>query len=187
MCSTSGEEIAVTATTGIAIAARHHNPQTLIRDAEAAMHRAKNARGRYELYDNEMHERNIGRLRTENALRRAHRSRELYLAYQPLIALSTGEIAGYEGLLRWNHAEWGPVAPIEFIPIAEESGLIIPIGRQVLRDASDQLVQWRDQHRPALPVAVNISSRQLFDDALPEFIAETLARAEISPSCSPSN
>jgi diguanylate cyclase (GGDEF)-like protein/PAS domain S-box-containing protein len=179
-----GEEIAISATAGIAIAGPEHTSEALIRDAEAAMHRAKErSRGRYELFDREMHARNVGRLRTENALRRAHDSRELYLAYQPLVTLATGETESYEALLRWEHPQWGQVSPVEFIPIAEESGLIIPIGRRVIADACAQLARWQaDDELQPKPVAVNVSSRQLYDDALAYYIRQTLEETLLDPS-----
>ena len=159
------EEISITATAGIAIATPEHSAEALIRDSEAAMHRAKEgARGRYELFDSEMHERNIGRLRIESALRRAHKAGDLYLAYQPLVSLATGEIESFEALLRWEHPDWGPISPVEFIPIA---------------DTCDQLAGWQTQHRKARSVAVNVSSRQLYDDVLPRFIRDTLARDDV--------
>ena len=177
----AGEEITITATVGIALAAHNHTAHTLLRDAEAAMHRAKErSRGGYELFDPEIHARNIGRLRSENALRRAIGTDQLSVVYQPVIDMRTGAIDTVEALLRWQHPDRGAVSPVEFIPIAEESGMIIPIGRQVLAESTRQLAAWRSEGHQ-VRVSVNISARQLHDDELIELIAATLQISGVPP------
>ena len=177
----AGEEITINATVGIAVAGDNDSAHILLRDAEAAMHRAKErSRGGYELFDPEIHARNIGRLRSENALRRAIGTDQLSLVYQPVINMRTGAIDSVEALLRWQHPERGAVSPLEFIPIAEESGMIIPIGRQVLRDSTRQLATWRSEGHQ-ISVSVNISARQLYDDALIELLAATLQSSGVPP------
>ena len=178
----AGEEITVRATLGVALTGRDATARSLLRDAEAAMHRAKErSRGGYELFDPEFHDRNLGRLRTENALRRAIGTDELSVVYQPIVTSGpSATVYGAEALMRWNHPDWGPVSPVEFIPIAEDSGTIIPLGRFVLREATRQLAAWSDEGRPLL-VTVNVSPRQLYDDALPELIGSTVANAGIPP------
>ena len=170
----AGDEITITATVGIAFAGANDDAQSLLRDAEAAMHRAKQrSRGSYELFDTQIRDDNIGRLKTENALRRALGTDQLSLVYQPVIDPHNGAIDSVEALLRWTHPEWGPVSPVEFIPIAEESGMIIALGRDVLGESARQLARWRSAGHE-VRVAVNISAWQVHDDALVELTAATL-------------
>lgn len=170
----ANELVTITGTVGITITGRDQSAESALRDAQAAVHRAKErSPGGYQLFDSEVHERTAGRLRTENALRRAIGSDELSIAYQPVVASRSRRIVGAEALLRWNHPDWGPVSPVEFIPIAEESGVIIPLGRFVLSEGMRQLGRWRAEGR-TVQLGLNISSRQLYDDALVELTAAIL-------------
>jgi diguanylate cyclase (GGDEF)-like protein/PAS domain S-box-containing protein len=151
------------------------DPETLIRDADAAMYRAKDrGRARYEIFDSAMRDSAVDRLDIENALRRSLDRHELRVYYQPIIQLDTGAIAGVEALLRWEHAERGLLLPGEFITIAEETGLIVPIGRWVLNQACRQVQRWMASNTDgaALIVNVNLSGRQL---GHPDLVADVRA------------
>ncbi len=149
----------------------HDTPQDLIRDADAAMYRAKSrGRGRYELFDEDMRHRALVRMRIEAELRRALDRGELVLHYLPAIGLASGRVRAVEALVRWQHPERGLLGAGEFVPIAVETGLIVPITRWVLREALGQIVRWRVLHPQLRPlrVAVNISAADLIR---PDFAA----------------
>ncbi len=168
----------VTASTGIAIGDGTESAETLLRDADLAMRRAKErGRGRYELVDELMRERAVGQLRTENDLRRALDRDELRVHYQPIVSLATGVIGDFEALARWEHPERGLLSPAEFIPMAEESGLVVELGDRVLALACEQAARWRLEH-PQTPVgiSVNVSARQLADHEFPARVASVLER-----------
>jgi diguanylate cyclase (GGDEF)-like protein/PAS domain S-box-containing protein len=177
----------VTASIGIAVADNGDVlPETLIRDADSAMYRAKErGRARYELFDEVMRARAVARLRVENDLRRAIERRELRLEYQPMVSLSDGSIVGVEALVRWQHPERGLVAPGEFIPVAEECGLIEPIGRWVLEEALRQAGQWHGASPDAAPVgiSVNLSARQVAQQDLPAGVERLLHATGVDPGC----
>ena len=180
-----GEELVVSASVGIALADASRTAEELIRDADAAAHRAK-ARGgnRYEVFDQALRARILARLNVENGLRRALAQEELLLHYQPIVSLHTGKPVGFEGLLRWRHPERGMVMPDEFIPVAEESGLIVPVGRFVIERACRQLGRWRaaDPEFGAC-LSVNVSAREL---AAPGFL-ESLRRILADTGTDPGN
>jgi diguanylate cyclase (GGDEF)-like protein/PAS domain S-box-containing protein len=160
-------------------------PETLIRDADAAMYRAKDrGRARWEMFDNAMRASAVDRLDIENALRRALERRELRVFYQPMIDLRTGRIDGVEALLRWEHPERGLLLPGDFITVAEETGLIVPIGTWVLDQACRQVQRWHASNERATPlrVSVNISGRQLGHARLVEDVAAALADTGIDPA-----
>ena len=121
------------------------------------------------------------RLELENDLRRAIERDELHLAYQPLVSLETGQIFGVEALARWTHPERGPLPPNEFIPVAEESGLIVPLGDWVIRTACRQARAWQDEGFE-LQVAVNVSPRQLVESTLVARVADALSEFDVEPS-----
>ncbi len=157
-------EIYVTVSAGLATASGETDGESLIRDADAAMYRAKDkGRARFEVFDAEMRHTAVDRLDVESSLRRAIDRRELRVAYQPKIDLVTGEIVGAEALLRWEHPERGLLAPPEFLQIAEETGLIIPIGTWIVEQACRQAVRWRAEIPELWPLymCVNLSGRQL--------------------------
>jgi diguanylate cyclase (GGDEF)-like protein/PAS domain S-box-containing protein len=186
--SMGGAEHFVTASIGIAVARptgqEPADAELLIRDADAAMYRAKEkGRGRCEVFDAEMRARAVRRLETERELRYALDRDELTLLYQPVIGLGSGEIVGLEALVRWNHPERGLLDPSEFVSIAEDSGLIEPIGRWVQETACRQAIGWHDlrpDQRP-LDVAVNLSARQVAHRDLASSVREILARTGLDP------
>jgi diguanylate cyclase (GGDEF)-like protein len=173
----SGEHF-FTVSTGIALAAtRTDTPASLLGDADAAVYRAKaRGRGRYELFDEAMRTSAMARVRTEAELRRALEQGELEVFYQPVIDLATGRPVSTEALVRWAHPERGMVPPLEFIPIAEESGLIAELGLQVLEHACRQTAAWQQQLDPAIGVSVNVSGRQVGNPMFPAQVAAIAAR-----------
>jgi diguanylate cyclase (GGDEF)-like protein/PAS domain S-box-containing protein len=159
-------------------------PETFIRDADAAMYQAKErGRGRWVVFDNAMRANAVDRLDIENALRRSIERRELRVHYQPVVSIATGHIVGVEALLRWEHPERGLLLPGEFIGIAEETGLIVPIGAWVLEQACRQVHRWEASlpDRPNLSVAVNLSGRQLSHPGLVDDVAAVLGATGVDP------
>jgi diguanylate cyclase (GGDEF)-like protein/PAS domain S-box-containing protein len=178
-------EIVVSTSVGIAFArSSHDRPEALIRDADVAMYRAKEkGRNRLEVFDDEMRARAMVRLDTERALRRALDRRELRVFYQPKIDLVTNLVCGFEALLRWEHPERGLLAPSEFIGLAEETGLIVPIGTWVLSHSCRQMQLWRAVYPEAhdLELSVNLSARQVAQPDLVEVVSEVLADTGLDP------
>ncbi len=177
-------EVFVTATVGIARSlASHQSAEDLFRDADTAMYRAKEAgRGRFEVFDPVMHETAISTLRIEAELRRALERGELEPYFQPVVELRSGRVVGCEALVRWNHPERGVVGPYEFVPIAEETGLIVQVGEVVLRQACERVREWADAGLPPTTVAVNISVNQMLEDGLLETVRAVLEETGVSPS-----
>ena len=166
------EEIAVTASIGIATAAdAGPTADEMLSDADAAMYRAKaQGRARFELYDSKLRARVHERLDLAHDLRRAIADDQLTVHYQPMVSLATGEPTGFEALLRWEHPERGQISPAVFIPIAEETGSILELGRWVLERACSDLAEWGSTDERPMELAVNLSARQLSDQGLPELI-----------------
>jgi diguanylate cyclase (GGDEF)-like protein/PAS domain S-box-containing protein len=182
-----GQEIFTTASIGIALSSTGYNyPEELLRDADTAMYRAKaRGKGRHEVFDKVMHARAISLLQLENDLRRAIEREEFVIHYQPIVKLSTGLISGFEALVRWQHPERGLVSPLEFIPLAEETELIIPISHWVLRESCRRIRQWQLQS-PAmatLSISVNLSGKQFKQSGLVEYIKQTLQETNLAPAC----
>ncbi|HET7446169.1 MAG TPA: EAL domain-containing protein [Solirubrobacterales bacterium] len=186
--SMEGVEHFVSASIGVAVARasdqRTVNAELLIRDADAAMYRAKESgRNRCVLFDEEMRAGAVLRLEVERELRHALDREELALHYQPVVNLRTGAVTGLEALVRWKHPKRGLLDPAEFVSIAEDSGLIEPIGRWVQERACLQALAWHDLRPDARPldVAVNLSARQVAHRDLPATVAEIIARTGMDP------
>ncbi len=181
-----GYEVFATASIGIALSGMGYNRgEDLLRDADTAMHRAKlQGTACYVMFDTAMSGRALAQLRLETELRWAIERQELEVYYQPIISLGTGKITGFEALVRWHHPEQGMISPGAFIPLAEETGLIIPIGQWVLRTACYQLRQWQRQfrHYPPLTMSVNLSGKQFSQANLIEQIAQIIQETEVNPS-----
>ncbi len=178
-------EIFVTASIGIACSDRGGDtPETLVRDADAAMYRAKErGRRRAEFFDERSRARTVEHLSIGTGLHRALERRELELHYQPILELETQRVIGFESLVRWRHPERGLVAPIEFIGLAEETGLIVPLGSWVLETACSQVAAWQadqDGGQP-LTVSANVSPRQLAEPSFPDQISRILRDSGIRP------
>jgi diguanylate cyclase (GGDEF)-like protein/PAS domain S-box-containing protein len=173
-----GHEVFATASVGIARgAARYEHAPDLLRDADIAMYRAKRrGRGHSEIFDASMHAVATLRLRMETELRHALERQELRLHFQPVVSLETRRIAGMEALVRWQHPERGMLLPDEFIPLAEEIGAIVPLGRWVLRSACAEARRWQEQANggPPVAVSVNLSARQFSQADVPALVCEVL-------------
>ncbi len=160
-------------------------PGTLIRDADAAMYRAKErGRARWEVFDNAMRASAVDRLDVENALRRAQERRELRVFYQPIVSLRTGAIEGVEALIRWEHPDRGLLLPGDFIHVAEETGLIVPMGAWVLDQACRQVMRWQAANPSLDPLvlSVNLSGRQLGHPSLVTDVRAIIRDTHINPS-----
>jgi len=159
------------------------DPAALLKNADIAMYLAKDrGKNNFQFYSAQQNAHSFERLALESALRHALGRDEFVLHYQPRVDIPTGRIVGVEALLRWNHPDLPMVLPNQFIPLAEETGLIVPIGRWVLRTACAQSALWRHEGLPALRMAVNLSARQFSDDGLIDDIADALAQAELAPN-----
>lgn len=157
------QEIYLNASIGIAIAShQYQQPEHILRDVDTAMYRAKElGKGRYQVFDANMHQMALVRLHLENDLRGAIARQEFYICYQPIVNLNTQAIFGFESLIRWQHPEKGNISPSQFIPVAEDTGLILPIGLWVLQQACQQLKTWQEQLSiPDLCISVNLSVKQ---------------------------
>ena len=178
-----GAELNVSCSVGIALAPDDSTDlDALMRHADTAMYQAKaGGRNASAFFTAEMTERALQRHRTETALRRAIEAGELRLEYQPRIDARSGRAVGVEGLLRWDSRELGPLSPAVFIPIAEESGLVVPMGAWVIEEACAQIGRWRAQGLPPLNVSINLSAPQLQDPTLLDTLAGSLARHQVPP------
>ncbi len=182
-----GHEVYTSASIGITLSATgYQEPEAILRDADTVMYRAKaNGKARHELFDEAMHARAVALLRTETDLRRAVERDEFRVVYQPILRLPTGEVAGFEALVRWQHPERGLVPPSEFIPVAEETGLIVEIGRRVLFESCRQLREWQERGvvHARLHVSVNLSGKQFAQASLAASVAGALGETGLDPRC----
>ena len=187
-----GKQVFPRASIGICMSDRgllSQDAEELLRNADVAMYMAKrDSKGRYRLFEPAMHERVVERLELRAELQRALQLEQLEVYYQPVVRLGTGADYGVEALLRWHHPTRGLIQPAQFIPLAEETGLIIPIGRWVIEEACLQAVEL--QNRFPLPeqlrISVNLSVKQLQSDSIVDDIRETLESTGLTPphSCS---
>jgi diguanylate cyclase (GGDEF)-like protein len=185
------QEVLATVSIGIAVGeARSEGALGMLRDADIAMFRAKQmGGGRYELFAREMYAQAMARSQLEMDLRRALTRGELTIAYQPIASLATGRITGFEALARWRHPERGMIPPIEFIPLAEETGLIVPLGAWVLAEACREARTWQGLQSGGAPVSVNVnvSTRQLLGDGFADHgfgaeVTRVLAETGLDPA-----
>ncbi|MCZ7384911.1 MAG: EAL domain-containing protein [Candidatus Methanoperedens sp.] len=178
-----GHEIFITTAIGIATFENSYNhPEEMLRDADTAMYRAKsNGKGQFMLFDSSMHADVAIRLKLESDLRHAIENQEFKVLFQPIISSETRKIIGAESLIRWSHPTRGMVSPVEFIPVAEETGLIVPIGEWVLQSVCQQVKSWHDTGNSKIWVSVNFSARQFRDKNLVMLIKQTLAKSSLSP------
>jgi diguanylate cyclase (GGDEF)-like protein/PAS domain S-box-containing protein len=178
----SGEHFFTVSVGGTLAASKDDTPESLLGDADAAMYRAKaRGRGGYELFDEAMRTSLIARVRLETELRHALTHGELEVYYQPVIDLASGRPVSTEALVRWQHPERGLIPPLDFIPIAEETGLIAMLGLQVLETACRQTALWQRDVDPAIGVSVNVSGRQVLNPLFPEQVAAAAAHSGLRP------
>ncbi len=180
-----GHDVVIGTSIGIVTNVPKHTPADMIRDADAALYRAKaKGRGRYEVFDETMNEQALERLELEADLRAALERGEFLVYYQPKITLASGRVEGMEALVRWQHPRLGLISPAAFIPLAEETGLIRPLGQWVLEEACRQTKRWLDQN-PGLRLvtSVNLSARQFQQPTLVEDVAAALRRSGVAPGC----
>jgi diguanylate cyclase (GGDEF)-like protein/PAS domain S-box-containing protein len=179
-----GRSLVATASIGLALSEVHSDPDGLMRDADTAMYHAKtNGKAGYAIFNRAMSAKVLERLDLEGDLRVALEKNELHLAYQPICALSSNRITGIEALIRWQHPTRGLIPPLTFIPIAEESGLIIPLGEWVLRTACTAAAEWvaKGDVDEVFAINVNVSSRQLLEANFVERVMNTLSETHLNP------
>jgi diguanylate cyclase (GGDEF)-like protein len=181
----ANHEAITTASIGVAISSvNYKEAEDIIRDADTAMYRAKESgKARYEIFNTAMHTRAVTLLRLETDLRRAIENDELRVYYQPIVSVASGQLHGFEALVRWHHPDRGIVSPDDFIPLAEETGLILPLGLTVFREACRQLRAWhqRSLSDRDLIISVNLSAKQLIEPDLSERITEVLHESQLKP------
>ncbi len=183
----SGQNIYASASIGIVFGSdEYDSPDDLVRDADLAMYRAKvKGKGRFELFDPKLHTGAVSLLQVEIDLRDAIEKQEFVLHYQPIVSLDSGTTVGFEALVRWNHPQRGLIPPNDFIPVAEETGLILQIGQWVLNEACRQMREWQIRFPMAdtLVVSVNLSARQLERKDLVEQVKQILTNTGLNPRC----
>ena len=182
-----GRELFVSSSIGISVGnARTRTPEGLLKEADTAMYRVKAEGGAFfRMFDPAMYERNKGHIELEGDLRRALETshEQLHVLYQPMASISTGEIVGMEAMLRWDHPDQGRLAPAAFVPMAEETGLIVPLGRWALEEACRRAREWQERYPGAVPLtmAVNLSARQLRYTELVREVDDILRRTALDP------
>ena len=181
----SSQEVFVTASIGIALSSTGYSrPQDVLRDADTAMYRAKAlGKARFQIFDSAMHLGAVKLLQIENDLRRAIDRSEFELHYQPIVGIDNCALRGFEALIRWRHPEKGLISPVDFIPVAEETGMIVPIGRWVLQEACRQAADWQATftNQPVC-ISVNISGRQFSQPDLVDQVPSALRQSKLKPA-----
>lgn len=180
-----GQEVFVTVSVGIVLASGDEDAETVLRNSDAAMYQAKNnGRAQAMVFSEEIYRKASSRLDLESQLARALDKGELRVHYQPIVEVSTEKVVGFEALVRWVHPQRGLISPLEFIPVAEEKGLIVPIGEWVLLQALAQVQQWRREIPGAedLSISVNLSILQLKDPNFLRVVADALTQTRLDPS-----
>jgi diguanylate cyclase (GGDEF)-like protein len=183
---TEGRQVYISASIGIALSSPHgETTDRILRDADIAMYRAKaGGRSRYEVFDHDMHRSAVALLKVETDLRQAVANGDFVMHYQPIVSLEGGGIVGFEGLVRWNHPERGLVAPTHFIGVAEETGLIVPLGWWVLRESCLQAREWQQMFPsdPPLFISVNVSGKLFMNEDMVDRVVEILEETRLDPS-----
>jgi EAL domain-containing protein (putative c-di-GMP-specific phosphodiesterase class I) len=180
----SGRQVFATVSVGIALSSSGNTPEELLRNADTAMYHAKaEGKARFAVFDQGMRERAVARLEIETGLRKAIDNQQLVLHYQPQVCVSSQQITGYEALVRWNHPELGMRPPSEFVPVAEESDLIVLLGRWVLKEACKQMAEWHKRFvfDPPLTISVNITPRHLNDAGIVQDVERVLSETGLDP------
>ncbi len=176
----SGASMGIVFVTG-----EYQRPEDILRDADIAMYRAKSmGRGRFKVFSRNMHENAVETMSLENDIRQGLAQHEFFVAYQPIISLESGMVTGVEALARWNHPTRGALSPTRFIPIAEESGLIVPLGKIILTQACEDMVSWHKiaPDKAPLLLSVNMSPKQFFQPDLVDSVSYILAKTGLSPT-----
>jgi len=177
-------EVSVSASIGIALSlSGEKQAENLLRDADMAMYQAKARRSGYEMFDRKMHLRALERMNLEIDLKRAIERNQIDVHYQPIVSLATGKIAGFEALARWQHHGRGAISPTQFIPVAEESGLIVPLSSRVFRQACKQMRDWRNHYRldDECFISLNVSSKQVSHGKLIGELDDVLSETGLDP------
>ena len=184
------QTIVTSASIGIALSSTgYQNSSQILRDADIAMYRAKDqGKARYEVFDQSMYLQNLQNIELEHDLRLTLKKKELTLYYQPIISLENNILAGFEALIRWQHPQKGFISPVEFIPVAEDTGLILSIGNWVLTEACQQLARWQQQYAAMpeianLKISVNVASQQLQEPGFIEKLDKLLLKTSLNPGC----
>ena len=179
-------QVFVGASIGIAISLTgYQDPEDLVRDAQKALMRARTeGPGSYQMFDPVLHARALARVRLEGRIRRALKEDQLMVHYQPLVSLADGRLYGFEALVRWEDPDHGMVAPADFVPVAEDTGLIVPLGRWVMKEALSQLREWNEGNPkgPKMIMSVNVSGRQFSQPDLVENVLELMHEQSVSGS-----
>jgi len=182
-----GQDVFVSASIGIALSTTGYQmPDDLLRDADLAMYRAKaNGKSRYEVFDQKMHAHAVALLQLETDLRLAIEREEFRIMYQPVLSARSGRTAGVEALVRWEHPQRGLVSPDDFLHVAEETGLVVPMGNFVLREACRRMAEWRRDHPAAadVTISVNLSARQFSHPDLVARVTDSLESSGLPPRC----
>jgi predicted signal transduction protein with EAL and GGDEF domain len=185
--SLGGRDVFTTVSIGIAISSSgYEKPEDILRDSDTAMYRAKTlGKARHELFDKAMHAQALKILQIETDLRRAVERQEFFIEYQPIVRLETGKLRGFEALVRWRHPDRGLISPADFVPIAEETGLIGQIGAWVLREACRQMNRWNLLYPtdPPLVMSVNLSGKQFAQSNLIGEVANILEETDLPADC----